>query len=79
MPDLINKEIPKAYIPSTVEEKWYKYWLDNKLFHSEVDKTKTPYTIVIPPPNVTGHLHMGHILNNTIQDILIRTKRMQGL
>ncbi|MDR3667051.1 MAG: valine--tRNA ligase, partial [Ignavibacteriaceae bacterium] len=78
MPDLINKEIPKAYIPDSVEEKWYQYWLDNKLFHSEVDETKKPYTIVIPPPNVTGHLHMGHILNNTIQDILIRTKRMQG-
>jgi valyl-tRNA synthetase len=78
MPDLANKEIPKAYIPNSVEEKWYQYWLDNKLFHSEVDESKTPYTIVIPPPNVTGHLHMGHILNNTIQDILIRTKRMQG-
>jgi valyl-tRNA synthetase len=78
MPDQENKEIPKAYIPNSVEEKWYQYWLDNKLFHSEVDNTKTPYTIVIPPPNVTGHLHMGHILNNTIQDILIRTKRMQG-
>jgi valyl-tRNA synthetase len=78
MPDIINKEIPKAYIPVTVEEKWYQYWLDNKLFHSEVDESKTPYTIVIPPPNVTGHLHMGHILNNTIQDVLIRTKRMQG-
>src|SRR5664280_436505 len=78
MPDLVNKEIPKAYIPNSVEEKWYQYWLDNKLFHSEVDESKTPYTIVIPPPNVTGHLHMGHILNNTIQDILIRTKRMQG-
>jgi valyl-tRNA synthetase len=78
MPDPVNKEIPKAYIPNSVEEKWYQYWLDNKLFHSEVDESKTPYTIVIPPPNVTGHLHMGHILNNTIQDILIRTKRMQG-
>jgi valyl-tRNA synthetase len=78
MPDPGINEIPKAYIPNSVEEKWYQYWLDNKLFHSEVDKTKTPYTIVIPPPNVTGHLHMGHILNNTIQDILIRTKRMQG-
>jgi valyl-tRNA synthetase len=78
MPELENKEIPKAYVPNEVEEKWYKYWLDNKLFHSEVDESKTPYTIVIPPPNVTGHLHMGHILNNTIQDILIRTKKMQG-
>jgi valyl-tRNA synthetase len=72
-------EIPKAYDPSIVEDKWYKYWLKNNLFHSEVDKTKTPYTIVIPPPNITGMLTMGHILNNTIQDIFIRTKRMQGL
>ncbi|MDR3611573.1 MAG: valine--tRNA ligase [Ignavibacteriaceae bacterium] len=78
MSDIINKEIPKVYTPNTVEEKWYQYWLDNKLFHSEVDESKKPYTIVIPPPNVTGHLHMGHILNNTIQDIFIRTKRMQG-
>jgi valyl-tRNA synthetase len=78
MPDLVNNEIPKTYVPNAVEEKWYQYWLDNKLFHSEVDESKTPYTIVIPPPNVTGHLHMGHILNNTIQDIMIRTKKMQG-
>jgi valyl-tRNA synthetase len=78
MSDIINKEIPKAYLPGAVEEKWYQYWLDNKLFHSDVDKTKTPYTIVIPPPNVTGHLHMGHILNNTLQDVFIRTKKMQG-
>ena len=73
-----NKEIPKAYNPSEVEDKWYKQWLDNKIFHSEVDKDKKPYTIVIPPPNVTGILTMGHILNNTIQDILIRVKRMHG-
>ncbi len=71
-------EIPKAYNPSVVEDKWYKYWLENNLFHSEVDKNKNPYTIVIPPPNITGMLTMGHILNNTIQDIFIRTKRMQG-
>lgn len=71
-------EIPKAYNPASVEDKWYKYWLDNKFFHSEIDKRKKPYTIVIPPPNVTGMLTMGHILNNTIQDIFIRTKRMQG-
>jgi len=71
-------EIPKAYNPAAVEDKWYKYWLDNKFFHSETDKEKEPYTIVIPPPNVTGMLTMGHILNNTLQDIFIRTKRMQG-
>ncbi len=73
-----TQEIPKAYSPSQVEDKWYKYWLDNDVFHSEVDETKKPYTIVIPPPNITGVLHMGHILNNTIQDIYIRLKRMQG-
>ncbi|MGA7722944.1 MAG: valine--tRNA ligase [Ignavibacteriaceae bacterium] len=71
-------QIPKAYDPSVVEDKWYKYWLDNDYFHSEIDTTKIPYTIVIPPPNVTGMLTMGHILNNTIQDIMIRTKRMQN-
>lgn len=71
-------EIDKAYSPSPVEAKWYKYWQDNKLFKSEVDNTKKPYTIVIPPPNITGMLHLGHVLNNTIQDILIRYKRMQG-
>ena len=72
------QEIPKAYNPSEVEDKWYKYWLDQNIFHSEVDETKKPYTIVIPPPNITGMLTMGHILNNTIQDIFIRAKRMQG-
>jgi valyl-tRNA synthetase len=71
-------DIPKAYNPSEVEDKWYSHWLANNLFKSEIDKSKEPYTIVIPPPNVTGSLTMGHILNNTIQDILIRTKRMQG-
>jgi valyl-tRNA synthetase len=72
------KEIPRAYDPSAVEDKWYAYWLKHDLFHSEIDKNKKPYTIVIPPPNITGILTMGHILNNTLQDILIRTKRMQG-
>jgi valyl-tRNA synthetase len=78
MSDIQTNEIPKTYSPSTVEDKWYSYWLQNKIFLSEIDETKKPYTIVIPPPNITGVLHMGHILNNTIQDILIRTKRMQG-
>jgi valyl-tRNA synthetase len=73
-----QREIPKAYDPSVVEDKWYKYWQDNKLFHSEIDESKEPYVIPIPPPNVTGMLTMGHILNNTLQDIFIRTKRMQG-
>ena len=65
------------YIPAEVEEKWYKYWTEHNLFHSEPDE-REPYTIVIPPPNVTGVLHMGHMLNNTIQDILVRHARMTG-
>lgn len=70
--------IPKVYDPQSFEKKWYKYWEDNKLFHEEVDKSKKPYSMVIPPPNVTGQLHMGHALDNTLQDILIRYHRMQG-
>jgi len=73
-----HSDIPKAYNPRDVEDKWYKYWYDHNLYHSEVDETKTPYTIVIPPPNITGILHIGHILNNTLQDIYIRYKRMKG-
>ncbi len=71
-------EIPKNFEPNKIEDKWYSYWEENKLFHSEPDLEKEPYTIVIPPPNVTGMLHLGHILNNTIQDIYIRYKRMKG-
>lgn len=71
-------DIPKAYNPSDVEDKWYKYWYDHELYHSEVDYSKKPYVIPIPPPNITGMLTMGHILNNTLQDIFIRLKRMQG-
>lgn len=78
MPETKISDIPKAYNPSEVEDKWYSYWLANNIFRSEPDENKKPYTIVIPPPNITGSLTMGHILNNTIQDILIRTKRMQG-
>ena len=78
MPEKNLSEIPKAYDPSVTEDKWYRYWTENKLFHSEIDETKEPFTVVIPPPNVTGILTMGHVLNNTIQDILVRTKRMQG-
>ena len=70
--------IPSKYDPGKTESKWYQYWLDKGFFHSTPDKNKEPYTIVIPPPNVTGVLHMGHMLNNTIQDILIRRARMQG-
>lgn len=78
MPEKNINEIPKAYDPSVTEDKWYDFWLKNKIFHSEINTDKEPYTIVIPPPNVTGMLTMGHILNNTLQDIIIRTKRMQG-
>ncbi len=71
-------ELEKNYNPSAVENRIYKNWLEKKYFHAEVDKSKKPYTIVIPPPNITGHLHMGHALDETLQDILIRWKRMQG-
>jgi valyl-tRNA synthetase len=70
--------LDKTYNPSNVEGRLYQKWLDNKYFHAEVDKTKKPFSIVIPPPNITGRLHMGHALDNTMQDILIRFKRMQG-
>lgn len=70
-------ELDIKYNPSTVEEKWYSYWIEHKCFHSEPDG-REPYTIVIPPPNVTGILHMGHVLNNTINDVLIRKARMDG-
>lgn len=74
----MNKELAKTYDPKEIEEKQYKKWEDKKYFHAEVDKSKKPFTIVIPPPNITGQLHMGHALDNTLQDILIRFKRMQG-
>lgn len=70
-------ELASKYDPQIVESKWYQYWLDNKLFSSKPDG-REPYTVVIPPPNVTGVLHMGHMLNNTIQDILVRRARMEG-
>ena len=70
--------IASKYEPASAEAKWYAYWMEHKLFSSSVDPNKEPYTIVIPPPNVTGVLHMGHMLNNTIQDVLIRRARMQG-
>ena len=74
----MSKELAKNYDHSIVEDRIYQNWLDKGYFHAEVDKTKKPFTIVIPPPNITGHLHMGHALDNTMQDILIRWKRMQG-
>ncbi|MHC1747807.1 MAG: valine--tRNA ligase [Cellulosilyticaceae bacterium] len=72
------KNLEKVYDPSVVEDRLYKTWMDKGYFHAEVDKSKEPFTIVIPPPNITGQLHMGHALDNTLQDILIRYKRMQG-
>src|SRR5210317_1785626 len=71
-------ELSKKYSPAEVEGKWYEEWLKHKFFSSKPNPTKKPYTIVIPPPNVTGVLHMGHMLNNTIQDVLIRRARLQG-
>ena len=72
------KELEKNYNPSEIEGRLYQKWLDNKYFHAQVNKDKKPFTIVMPPPNITGQLHMGHALDNTLQDILIRFKRMQG-
>ena len=70
-------EIDAKYNPAEVEDKWYSYWLENRCFHSEPDN-REPYTVVIPPPNVTGILHMGHVLNNTLNDVLVRKARMDG-
>ncbi len=72
------KELAKTYDPKGIEDRLYQKWEENKYFHAEVDRSKKPFTIVMPPPNITGQLHMGHALDNTMQDILIRYKRMQG-
>ena len=74
----MSKELEKNYNPSEIEDRLYQKWLDKKYFHAEVDRSKKPFTIVMPPPNITGKLHMGHALDNTMQDIIIRFKRMQG-
>ena len=74
----MSRELAKTYDPKGIEDRLYEKWLEKKYFHAEVDETKKPFTIVIPPPNITGQLHMGHALDNTMQDILIRFKRMQG-
>ncbi|MGM9653814.1 MAG: valine--tRNA ligase [Butyricicoccaceae bacterium] len=74
----MRKELPKTYDPKASESRLYQFWLDGGFFNAEVDKNKKPYSIVLPPPNVTGQLHMGHAFDDTLQDILIRTKRMQG-
>jgi len=70
--------LPTVYNPQNVEEKWYQFWLEGRYFHAEVQAEAEPFCIVIPPPNVTGVLHLGHALDNTLQDILIRWRRMQG-
>ena len=75
---MAQPQLEKVYDPNRVEDKWYQHWLDQNYFHVEPNTQKKPYTVVIPPPNVTGMLTMGHVLNNTIQDILIRKARMQG-
>ncbi len=74
----MSRELAKTYDPKGIEDRLYKKWEDNKYFHAEVDRSRKPFTIVMPPPNITGQLHMGHALDNTMQDILIRYKRMQG-
>ncbi len=74
----MSRELAKTYDPKGIEDRLYQKWMDKKYFHAEVDHSRTPFTIVIPPPNITGQLHMGHALDNTMQDILIRFKRMQG-
>ncbi|HBK67224.1 MAG TPA: valine--tRNA ligase, partial [Firmicutes bacterium] len=74
----MNQQLPKVYDPQTVEEKWYRFWVEKNYFHAEVEREKKPFAIVIPPPNVTGKLHLGHALNNTLQDILVRYHRMKG-
>ena len=74
----MRKQLEKVYDPKQVEDRTYQFWMDGNYFHAEVDPKKEPYTIVIPPPNITGQLHMGHALDETFQDILIRWRRMQG-
>ena len=73
-----SRELPKAYDPKSVEEKWYDFWLEKKYFHADENAGGASFSIVIPPPNVTGSLHIGHALNSTLQDILIRWMRMSG-
>src|SRR5438876_12370798 len=74
----MTTELPKQYDPKAAQERWLQFWNERGYFHSRPDPNRKPYTIVIPPPNVTGALHMGHALNNTLQDVLIRWRRMQG-
>src|SRR3990172_12354276 len=73
-----SQELSKSYEPQSVERKWYDFWLKKKYFHADADAGGAPYCIVIPPPNVTGQLHVGHAFDSTLQDILIRWMRMSG-
>ena len=73
-----SKNLSKVYDPQSVEEKWYKWWEESKFFSAKMEEDKPAFSIVMPPPNVTGMLHMGHAMDNTLQDILTRYKRMQG-
>src|SRR5512140_1537557 len=75
---MTSRELPKAYEPKSVEERWYAHWLEKKYFHADENSGGAPFSIVIPPPNVTGSLHIGHALNSTLQDILVRWMRMSG-
>ncbi len=75
---IVSKELAKTYNPKEIEDKTYEKWCENKYFHAEIDRSRKPFTTVMPPPNITGKLHMGHALDNTLQDILIRYKRMEG-
>ena len=75
----MSKELAKTYDPKAIEEKLYEKWCENKYFHAEVDRSRKPFTTVMPPPNITGKLHMGHALDNTLQDILIRYKNMKRI
>ena len=74
----MSRELEKTYDPKKIEKKLYDKWCERKYFHAEVDRSRKPFTTVMPPPNITGKLHMGHALDNTLQDILIRYKRMEG-
>ena len=75
----MSKELAKTYDPKQIEEKLYERWCENKYFHAEVDRSKKPFTTVMPPPNITGKLHMGHALDNTLQDILIRYREWKDI
>ncbi|HEX9021833.1 MAG TPA: class I tRNA ligase family protein, partial [Nitrospirota bacterium] len=75
---MTSRELPKTYDPKSVEEKWYGYWTGGNYFHADENAGGAPFCIVIPPPNVTGSLHIGHALNSTLQDVLVRWMRMSG-